>query len=158
MRKSAREYRKRNKDKCNEASRKSYQKNLEENRRKARLSSLSLDEQVKRRQKKKEYRNRYRKEGREKSPNPQVVRKAKLKRYGLTIEQFDSLKAKQKGKCSICNKVFKTDKRDCHIDHNHFTGEVRGLLCAKCNRGLGMFRDDKEIIKAAIKYLESYCD
>lgn len=71
------------------------------------------------------------------------------KLYGLTVEQFDQMFAEQDGLCKICEKSKAT-----HVDHNHETKEVRGLLCHKCNTGLGFFNDDKQLIKNAYSYLD----
>lgn len=81
-----------------------------------------------------------------------VTRRSLLKRiYGLTPEEFDYLLINQSGRCAICNEPM-TD--DLTIDHDHATGAVRGLLGGFCNRGLGMFRDDPEWLRAAADYLE----
>lgn len=56
-------------------------------------------------------------------------------RYGLTIEQYENLLAQQDGVCAICNAPPPKDRR-LHVDHDHVTGEVRGLLCLKCNTAL----------------------
>lgn len=69
--------------------------------------------------------------------------------YGITPDDFKKLLAKQKGKCAICKKR----KQTLHVDHNHKTGKVRGLLCGNCNRGLGLFFDNKKFLQAAIIYL-----
>ncbi len=73
------------------------------------------------------------------------------KRYGITIEDFDALLAKQGFLCPICLK-----RPAVHVDHDHRTGTVRGILCEMCNGGLGQFRDDPETIEKAIAYLENY--
>jgi hypothetical protein len=54
--------------------------------------------------------------------------------------------------CSICRHEFKCPK-DVHYDHNHKTGEYRGLLCTKCNVGLGLFRDNIDVLQSAVDYL-----
>jgi hypothetical protein len=67
-----------------------------------------------------------------------TVRGALLKtRYGLTAAQVDEMVAEQGGRCAICR-----EKPAEHVDHDHATGEVRGLLCFTCNVGLGQLRDD----------------
>lgn len=79
-------------------------------------------------------------------------RKYHLKRrYGITLDEFDALLAKQGSLCPICLK-----RPAAHVDHDHRTGKVRGILCEMCNGGLGQFRDDPETIERAIEYLERH--
>lgn len=78
-----------------------------------------------------------------------------LKRYDMTLAEYDAMYAEQSGQCMIC----KTDKpsrgRDrLVVDHDHHTGEVRALLCHKCNRGIGFLNDDPELALRASLYLE----
>lgn len=73
------------------------------------------------------------------------------KLYGISISDFDSIYEKQNGGCAICRE--KKNKKDLCVDHNHESGEVRGLLCGKCNFGLGQFQDNISILKKAILYL-----
>lgn len=67
----------------------------------------------------------------------------------------------QNGVCAICGKP-ETEKsrkgnvRSLHVDHNHDTGKVRGLLCGKCNRSIGVLGDSVQILRNAVKYLEHY--
>lgn len=80
----------------------------------------------------------------------QVNRKAKLKRnYKITPEDYDAMYAEQKGCCKICSDPYDA----LLVDHDHETGEVRGLLCANCNHGLGRFKDDPAILQNAVMYL-----
>lgn len=72
-------------------------------------------------------------------------------RYGITKDIFDKMLTEQNNKCSICE--LKINENSCHIDHCHSTGEVRGLLCEKCNKGLGQFDDNINYLKNAINYL-----
>lgn len=74
------------------------------------------------------------------------------KRYGVTIEQYDEMLAQQNGLCAICNKTCGTG-RNLAVDHDHATGEVRGLLCAECNTGLGKFKDSLDLLTGAMSYL-----
>ena len=76
------------------------------------------------------------------------------KEYGITTEDYNALLDKQNGVCGICytDNPGRADHHFC-IDHNHETGEVRGLLCVSCNRALGLFQDDSKIIQRASQYL-----
>ena len=76
-----------------------------------------------------------------------------LKRsHGITEEQYNEILKKQHDKCSICGRKNNGD-RLLSVDHNHETREIRGLLCGKCNFGLGYFNDDIKLLKKSIKYL-----
>jgi hypothetical protein len=72
------------------------------------------------------------------------------RRYGLTEEEYKDMILSQNNVCAICNKP--SDKT-LHIDHNHITGEVRGLLCSKCNSAIGLFKEDLVALNRAIEYL-----
>jgi hypothetical protein len=71
-----------------------------------------------------------------------------MTRYGLTADQVDAMIAKQSGTCAICH-----TKAAEHVDHDHATGEVRGVLCFTCNVGLGQFRDNETFLHNAAQYL-----
>jgi len=86
----------------------------------------------------------------------ETSRRAKMKyRYGLSYEDWLEMWESQDGKCAICGKIFITPS-DAHIDHDHKTDELRGLLCKKCNFGISFFDDDPEPLAKAIKYLKKY--
>nr|WP_279494490.1 endonuclease VII domain-containing protein [Actinocrispum wychmicini] len=73
--------------------------------------------------------------------------------YGITAEQYAALYTLQGGRCAICRRATGRGKR-LAVDHNHATGEVRGLLCKPCNRDvLGHLRDDVSAFERAIAYL-----
>lgn len=74
-------------------------------------------------------------------------------RYGITSDQFETMFATQGSVCALC-KSDKSDKKNFVVDHCHKTGKVRGILCSYCNRALGMMKDDPEVLRKAIKYLE----
>lgn len=74
-------------------------------------------------------------------------------KYGITPEDFKQMFETQQGKCAICNEEPKT-KRGLHVDHDHETGKVRGLLCHGCNVALGSFKD-VTLLNKAIEYLRS---
>lgn len=80
----------------------------------------------------------------------------KAAKYGVTRERFDQMLAEQKGVCAICGGLGKygDGHRDLDIDHCHDTSAVRGLLCANCNRGIGMLMHDPNRLRAALVYLE----
>lgn len=81
--------------------------------------------------------------------DPTSKRRWQLKtRYGLTPEQIEAMRAAQGGKCALCP----TDLAKFHVDHCHNTGEVRGLLCHRCNIRLGGW-DDLDWRRRAIQYL-----
>lgn len=71
--------------------------------------------------------------------------------YGLTEDQLHALYAKQDGRCALCRHP-EGEKSLC-VDHDHRTGEVRGLLCNSCNTLLGYAKESTEILRAAIYYL-----
>lgn len=76
-------------------------------------------------------------------------------KYGLTEEQYQEMFDRQNGRCAICGRVENESKR-LHVDHVHGSNELRGLLCGKCNRGIGMFNDDPELFDRAREYLTSF--
>jgi hypothetical protein len=82
---------------------------------------------------------------------PEKQKSIELKcRYGLTIEEYQAMVDSQLGQCA-----FKSCERPIeHIDHDHCNGKVRGLLCGLHNKGLGCFRDDPELLRAAADYVE----
>lgn len=80
------------------------------------------------------------------------ARAMQIRRYGLTLEEYAALVLAQAGLCAICNEPPR--RRGFHIDHNHATGAVRGLLCEGCNPGLGNFRESPRALRAAADYLE----
>jgi hypothetical protein len=86
---------------------------------------------------------------------PKVNKMFKIKKkYGLTEEQYYALIAGQGGRCAICGTNFSELKeRHVHVDHDHKTNKVRGILCTRCNVGLGYFRDDPVLLEHAIYYL-----
>jgi hypothetical protein len=84
-----------------------------------------------------------------------VSRRNHLRReYGLTPAQYDALLASQQGRCAVCSTDDPAPLACLCVDHCHKTGAVRGLLCFNCNVSIGRMRDDPELLKAAITYLE----
>ena len=82
------------------------------------------------------------------------------RKYGITQEIYDDIFNRQNGVCAICGlpetatgRITKR-LRPLSVDHDHKTKKIRGLLCKKCNVGLGLFMDSKELLIKAINYLE----
>lgn len=75
-------------------------------------------------------------------------------KYGLSQEAYDQLLIKQNHRCAICGTSSPGGRHNkFHIDHNHMTGKVRGLLCWSCNAGLGQFKDDYNLLLEAYTFL-----
>lgn len=82
-------------------------------------------------------------------------RESHLKRkFGITQAEYDRLLRQQRGGCAICGDT-RPDGRTLHIDHDHRTGSVRGLLCLSCNQGLGQFKESPARLAMAIEYLKN---
>lgn len=91
----------------------------------------------------------YHKNNRAKVVKQQLI-SHRRREYGLTEEQYNDMISSQNNMCAICNK---TSHKTLHIDHDHETGKVRGLLCSNCNTGIGFFKDDISLLNNAIDYL-----
>lgn len=84
-----------------------------------------------------------------------VIANARLRKYGVTPEQFQQLLDGQQGRCAICSAAQPGGRDNAwHLDHNHTTRKVRGVLCHKCNVALGLFGDSAALLRAAVIYLE----
>ncbi len=96
--------------------------------------------------------------------NPEKVREYREKdswtlakrcaRRGITPEQLVNRFERQECCCAICKQEIKISESA--IDHNHQTGEFRGILCKQCNRALGMFQDNPKILQNALEYLNAF--
>jgi len=96
-----------------------------------------------------------------KSPEERAAfcRRNNIRRFGITLERYEEMLAEQGGVCAIC----KQPESEVHpssgkiqplvVDHNKVTGQVRGLLCTKCNKGIGLLRHSREYLIAAANYL-----
>ncbi len=93
-----------------------------------------------------------------------AVKTARLKReYQLSREEFDAMLAAQNGRCAICGaeageRPGLRASLSLHVDHSHVSGKVRGLLCYRCNSGLGLFRDDPALLLVAAEYLRGQAE
>jgi len=125
----SREYHKSNRDKINKTMRKYYQKNI------VKMKEYSRNDRARYPEK---YEDRFKKW-----------------KYGLSLKDYLVMAEQQKGKCMICDEVIMGNGATgkLHIDHDHEKGNVRGLLCYKCNVGLGYFKDNPKILLRAIDYL-----
>jgi hypothetical protein len=96
-------------------------------------------------------------EGQERTAAPAVATdpsyrdKERARRYGLSLDDYHAILARQGNACAICRKP---NARLC-IDHCHASGTVRGLLCSKCNTGLGCYNDDPGLMEAATAYFKA---
>lgn len=83
-------------------------------------------------------------------------------RYGMSVSQFNQLREEQQNSCGICRTQLEIDKdstirsKRVAVDHCHASGKIRGLLCASCNTGLGLFKDSTSILTEAIAYLSQH--
>lgn len=83
------------------------------------------------------------------------IRDGNLQRnYGITSMEYEQILKRQGGGCIICgSRVGNKRTKFLHIDHDHSTGCIRGLLCSRCNTGLGLFHENPELLRAALDYL-----
>ena len=93
--------------------------------------------------------------------NLNVINKEKNQKlkysYGITLSELNEKITKQNNKCKICNKsLSELNSKDIHVDHNHITNNIRGILCKKCNSLLGLCNDNDIVLENAISYLRKY--
>ena len=82
-------------------------------------------------------------------------------KYSLTFEEYEAKFREQNGRCECCSveisiTTTSNGSDTACVDHNHTTGKVRGLLCNHCNRALGLLKEDIEVMKKLISYLETH--
>lgn len=95
--------------------------------------------------------NKYKREWARK--NPDKERNSRLKYvFGITLDEYNQILREQNNVCAICGNKCRTGK-NLAVDHDHSTNKIRGLLCDRCNFGIGSFDDDIEILFKAIEYL-----
>ena len=146
------EYREKNRDRFRARDRLAEQKRRdehpeEERARQRRYRAANIDHY-------REYNARWHRENR--ANNPHKVRSMHLKSlYGLTQEQYEQMLAGQGGHCAICSRTPAQEKKGVlHVDHDHVTDRVRGLLCSNHNTALGLCHDKPEDLRALAAYLE----
>ena len=80
--------------------------------------------------------------------------RALMKKYGISTEFYEQERIKQQYSCYLCGEhENKQPHKRLHVDHCHTTGKYRGLLCNKCNAGLGFFNDNIAVLQKAIEYI-----
>ena len=85
------------------------------------------------------------------------VKSSLKKQFGLTPEDYDAMLALQSGGCAICGRSpYSKRFTRLAVDHDHQSGSIRGLLCHRCNVGIGMFDDRPEVLRRAIRYLDEH--
>lgn len=83
-----------------------------------------------------------------------MMKNATLKKtFGITLIEYENIIEFNKNKCPICNTNVDELSKSPHVDHCHSSNKIRGILCTNCNTGLGLFKDNKEALAKAIKYL-----
>ena len=73
----------------------------------------------------------------------------------MTLEEYEAMLAEQEGGCAICGRP-PTDEIALHVDHDHASGRVRGLLCFRCNNALGDFEESPVLLDAASEYVTTH--
>jgi hypothetical protein len=102
-----------------------------------------------------EYQRNYYQKNKHKWDHKSIRAKRVVRDYGITIQQRDNIIANQQGLCAICLNVLPPGQ-GMHIDHDHLTGRVRGILCRTCNMGLGLFKDSRALLEQAARYLSKH--
>lgn len=154
-----------NKDKIDREAKKAYMAEYLKTYKRRKLTPQEREERARKRRERyaadAEYRERAKRQARENNKrNPHTKRNGRLKAdFNITLEEYNALLEKQDGACAICGTkatgVQEPGKREhsMYVDHNHATGAVRGLLCSRCNFGLGHFRDNPQLLLKAAEYL-----
>ena len=89
--------------------------------------------------------------------NPERVRNWRLKNgHGISLDTYNALLNAQGNVCAICSRTEISKQGNLHVDHNHLTGKVRGLLCTKCNTSLGLMDENISLIYKLIEYLNKH--
>lgn len=115
-----------------------------------RYKNITEEQKIKRKEYKKKYNNSL--EG--KIMHNKNSHKNNINKYKISFSEYQNLVQKQNNLCAICNEKCLTGN-NLSIDHNHITGKIRGLLCRKCNTGLGMFNDNIIYLNNAMEYLKA---
>lgn len=76
-----------------------------------------------------------------------------IKNYNITLDTYNNILKNQNGCCAICGMPEWASKKKLHVDHDHESGTIRGILCAGCNLGIGMFKHDPDLLIKALNYV-----
>ena len=87
--------------------------------------------------------------------NPDKYRRYSLTKYDITVEEYDAMLSGQGDGCACCGVTGNKDGARLFIDHCHETGTIRGIICRKCNSGIGALGDNVEGLRRALAYLAS---
>ena len=86
-------------------------------------------------------------------------RSSKLKAlYGINVDQYDKMVYDQGGRCLVCKEIplSKKGKVGLHVDHDHLSGRIRGLLCHGCNVALGHLKENEDIVRNLLSYIQKH--
>jgi hypothetical protein len=98
--------------------------------------------------------NAYRREYNQRPGRKASEREGHLRRkYGITIADYERMFEEQDGACAICGQP-RPEERTLHVDHDHASGVIRGLLCFRCNQAIGSLQEEPEIFRVAADYLD----
>lgn len=137
-----RQYYKKNEDKIKEQSQQRYKKN------KDKINEQHRQYREKNKDKTNEQSRQYRKNNKD-----EINERQRQRLYGLINGGYNQLFQQQNGCCAICGKHQSKLSQVLGVDHNHITGKIRGLLCKRCNVGLGNFEENINSLQGAINYL-----
>lgn len=89
----------------------------------------------------------------------EAVRDGRYRKMGVSRDEYLAVLHGQCGACAICGQheqPVKAGARGLHLDHDHVTGARRGILCSRCNQGIGRFNEDVQLMQKAIDYINKY--
>ncbi len=88
---------------------------------------------------------------------PALTENRLRRQYGITTKEYQDIWEIQGGLCAVCKRPeSENNGKKLAVDHNHTTGNIRGLLCLACNTAIGSLKDSKELVKKAFEYLDWY--
>ncbi len=83
-----------------------------------------------------------------------ILRENLKQRYNISLSEKNEMANNQKGRCAVCKNLTSVD--DLVVDHDHYSGKIRGLLCDSCNKAIGFMRDDPGVAESAARYLMKF--